>query len=253
MEKLYKAWRDYDVAFLYLYTREPHPGFYDKPQTKTLKERMANAGQCEKELGMTLPWIIDDMKSTIQRAYGGLPNCAYIITSEGKVFYKEAWADASNLDRKLKELYGSDPKFKAKAAAHVKNSILSEKDASRRAELSVRLARLACEDACKELLEVFKKEVETEIRASMAKALAYTKQKRCIEFLVSLLGDSKKEIRSAAIKTLEKLTGERLGFEPAAEEKTRTESVARWNDWWDSNKDKLVWSEEAGRFAKEEE
>lgn len=248
MEKLYKAWRDYDVAFFYVYTREPHPGYYGKGQTRNVAQRRANAKQCEKDLSMTLPWIIDDMKSTIQEAYGDLPNSAYIITSKGKIFYKEAWANAGKLNKKLKELYRSNPELQAAAAEHLKINILSQKDPSRRAQLGLKLAKMACKDACKALIEVFRKEKETTVRVKLSEAFAFTKQKECIEFLITLLDDQEQEVRAAAIGVLKKLTGESFDFDPAAGERQRAKSRARWRAWWRSNKDKLAWSDELERF-----
>ena len=202
MEKLYEAWRDYDVAFLYLYTREPHPGFYEIPQTKNIDERKKNAKKCKKDLGMTLPWIIDDMKSSIQRAYGGLPNCAYIIDSKGKVFYKEAWASAEKLNEKLKELFESKPEYKKNAVKHVEKSIQKEKESEKRIVLAEKLAKLACEDACESLTGIFKEEKELETRAKLVGMFALTKQKKCIGFLIGLLDSSEEDIRKAAIETL---------------------------------------------------
>ena len=213
-----------------------------------MKERKANARQCGKDLGMTLPWIIDDMKSTIQKAYGGLPYCAYIITSEGKVFYKEAWANASNIDKKLKEMYSSKPEFKTKAAKYLEKNILAEKEPDRRAHLMVRLARLACKDARKSLAAVFRKEKETGVKTELVKALADTTQKEYIEFLINLLGDAEEKIRTEAAAALKKLTGETLGFDPGAEEEKRKESTAKWKAWWGKNRDFLVWSGELERF-----
>jgi len=253
VEKLYKAWRDYDIEFFYVYTREPHPGFYEKQQTKDLKERKANAKQCQKELGMTLPWIIDDMKSSIQRAYGGLPNSAYIIGSNGKVFYKEAWADASNLDKKLKEMYKSDPKLKTNAVKYLEGNILSEKKAERRAELMVKLSRIDCEDARKVLGRILKKEKETDVKTELIKSLTNTSQKQYIEFLIETLEDTEEDVRSVTLKTLKELTGKTFDFDAAAEEAERSKSIVKWKSWWGENKDRLVWSEELERFEAKKE
>ncbi len=36
--------------------------------------------------------LADDMENTVRKAYGELPNSAYMIQKGGGVFYKEAWA-----------------------------------------------------------------------------------------------------------------------------------------------------------------
>jgi hypothetical protein len=237
---------------LYLYTREAHPGYYGKPQTGNIEERQANAKQCDKDLGMTLPWIIDDMKSSIQKAYGGLPYCAYIITCKGKIYYKEAWASAEKLNEHLKKLYESDPKFKSNAAKHVKKKILAEKDSDRRVELGNKLAKLACEDSCKALIDILKKEKKKEVRVKLVKALVHTKQKKCIEYLLTLLGDKEKDIRSATVKILRKLTAENFDFDPEGEDEERAEAIAKWSKWFNDNKEKLAWCEESESFKVQE-
>ncbi len=39
--------------------------------------------------------VIDDMENTMRKAYGGLPNSAFIIDRGGIVVKKENWADIS--------------------------------------------------------------------------------------------------------------------------------------------------------------
>ena len=43
--------------------------------------------------------IIDDMKGTIQRAYGGLPNSGFVIRADGVVEAKVVWARGNTLDK----------------------------------------------------------------------------------------------------------------------------------------------------------
>lgn len=251
MEKLYKTWRDKGVAFFYVYTREPHPGFYGKEQTTNMEERKANARQCEKDLGMTLPWLIDDMKSSIQRAYGRLPNSAYILTREGKVYYKEAWADAAKLDEQLKKLLKEQPAQSAEETIKDLKKQITEakKDPQKRIELGARLAQVATEDACKTLIEIFKKEGDLEVLVKLVKAFAHTKQKKCIEFLISLLDHAKEEIRTAAIQVIEKYTGETFDYDPKAEKDDRAKAITKWKAWWKENESKLAWSDDEEKFV----
>jgi hypothetical protein len=112
MEKLNAELEDRDVRILYVYTREPHArqrfmgfDFSDEPETRSMKERMENARRCRKKYKFGIRWIIDDMKGSIQRSYGGLPNSGFVIRSDGVVAYKEAWADAGNLMSEVRKLY----------------------------------------------------------------------------------------------------------------------------------------------------
>jgi hypothetical protein len=47
-----------------------------------------NAGECIKDLGFTIPCLVDDMQNTAQKAYAGWPDRLYVIDAEGKVAYK---------------------------------------------------------------------------------------------------------------------------------------------------------------------
>lgn len=253
MEKLQKTWQDKGVAFFYIYTREPHPGFYGKEQTKNIEERKANAKQCEKDLGMTLPWLVDDMRGAIQRAYGGLPNSAYVLTREGKVYYKEAWANASSLDEQLKKLLKEQPvKSEKETIKELKKAISkAKKDPEKRAELGTRLAQVATEDACKTLIQVFRREKDADVLVKLVKAFVHTKQKKCIEFLISLLDHAREEIRAAAIEVIEKYTGQTFDYNPKAGKDDRAEAVTKWKAWWKDNEDKLVWSDDKEKFVVE--
>jgi len=251
VEKLYKAWRDKGVAFFYVYTREPHPGFLGKEQTKTVEERKANAKQCEKDLGMTPPWLIDDMRGAIQRAYGGLPNSAYVITREGKVYYKEAWADAKNLDEQLRKLLKEQPvKSEKEAIADLEKDIAGAKDdPGKRAELGAKLAQIATEDACKTLIKIFTAEKDLQVQVKLVEAFIHTKQKKCIEFLISLLNHAREEVRAAAFAVIRKYTGETLDYDPKAGRNDRERAVEKWEAWWKDSEDRLVWSDEKEQFV----
>ncbi len=109
MEAIYKDYRDKGVTFFYIYTREPHAGqrqFVDYKQTKSIEERLAYVKQCREELGITIPFLVDDMKGTVQRAYGNCPNSGWVIGKDGKVVAKRAWANPEALRADLVKLVG---------------------------------------------------------------------------------------------------------------------------------------------------
>ena len=57
-------------------------------QPKTYEERVKVAGECVKDLKLTLPCLVDDLQNTAQKAYAGWPDRFYVIDAEGKVAYK---------------------------------------------------------------------------------------------------------------------------------------------------------------------
>ena len=57
-------------------------------QPKTYEERVKVAGECMKNLKLTIPCLVDDLQNTAQKAYAGWPDRLYVLDSEGKVAYR---------------------------------------------------------------------------------------------------------------------------------------------------------------------
>jgi hypothetical protein len=57
-------------------------------QPKTYEERTKVAGECLKNLKLSIPCLVDDMQNTAQKAYAGWPDRFYVIDKEGNVAYK---------------------------------------------------------------------------------------------------------------------------------------------------------------------
>jgi hypothetical protein len=45
-----------------------------------------------------MPLLVDDLKGTVHRAYGEMPNMVYIIDKQGKVVYKAMWTDHAEIE-----------------------------------------------------------------------------------------------------------------------------------------------------------
>jgi hypothetical protein len=72
------------------------------------------------------------------------------------------------------------------------------------------------------------------VRKSAVSALASLKVKRSVHFLIEVLMDPDPGVRSYAFKTLRKLIGETLDYNPEANYIKRKESAERLNIWWES-------------------
>ncbi len=59
-------------------------------QPRTYEERVKVAGQCIKDLKLSIPCLVDDMENTVQKGYAGWPDRFYVIDEEGKVAFKGA-------------------------------------------------------------------------------------------------------------------------------------------------------------------
>ncbi len=95
LEKIYQTWKD-KAEFFVIYIREAHPtdGWMlpgnEKIQVQdptTLEERRAVAGRCMKDLGFSIPPLVDDMNDAANLAYAGWPERLYVIGKDGKIAY----------------------------------------------------------------------------------------------------------------------------------------------------------------------
>lgn len=96
-----------DVLFIVVYQREAHAGeniFADVEQPETYEQRKALAERACNELKVATTVVVDDMVNTVRRAYGRLPNSAFIIARGGEVVHKEAWATPEGWSDILREL-----------------------------------------------------------------------------------------------------------------------------------------------------
>lgn len=71
------------------------------------------------------------------------------------------------------------------------------------------------------------KEPRSRYRSLVVKTLGEIGDKRAVEVLIALLREDDRSIRTEAVGALEKMTGEKLGDDPA-----------KWDEWWAANKPK---------------
>lgn len=90
------AYADRGVDFVFVYTREAHPGeLY--PHHDSFERKLLHARAMVERDGMKRPMLVDDLDGTLHRAYGSLPNMAYVVAGGGKLVYRASWTDADNL------------------------------------------------------------------------------------------------------------------------------------------------------------
>jgi hypothetical protein len=95
------------VKFFFIYKTLAHPelaGGYVQPFT--LEERLAHAKQAEKQLGATIPWLVDAMDNRLKHALGDRPNSEFVIDPKGKIVRKRAWSHPAQVRKDLEELVG---------------------------------------------------------------------------------------------------------------------------------------------------
>ncbi len=115
-----------EVQFFMIYTLEAHPAGSKSPyanrspvppknkkdgiflkQPVTFEERISHAAACKTRLSVISTILIDEMDNRVWKAYGSAPNCAYVIGKDGKIVVRNAWADASSIEKTLRKLIGS--------------------------------------------------------------------------------------------------------------------------------------------------
>jgi len=100
------------VKFYFVYKTLAHPelaGSYVQPFT--IEERLAHARQADKQLGATVPWIVDTMDNRLKHALGDRPNSEFIIDPKGVVVRKRAWSHPAQVRKDLEELVGKADTF----------------------------------------------------------------------------------------------------------------------------------------------
>ncbi|HVL12817.1 MAG TPA: deiodinase family protein, partial [Gemmata sp.] len=108
-------YRDYSpkgVKFFFVYKSLAHPELAgDYVQPFTLEERLAHARQAAKQLGASIPWLVDAMDNRLKHAMGDRPNSEFIINPKGIIVRKRAWSHPIQLRKDLEELVGKVEKI----------------------------------------------------------------------------------------------------------------------------------------------
>ncbi len=107
MEAVYRDYGPQNVKFYFIYKTLAHPelaGNYVQPFM--LAERLTHARQAEKQLGATIPWIVDASDNRLKHALGDRPNSEFIVNPEGIIVRKRAWSHPAQVRRDLEELIG---------------------------------------------------------------------------------------------------------------------------------------------------
>ena len=76
----------------FVYTREAHPSD-EWPHHTSFEQKLAHARHLAAYHAIARPMWVDDLAGTVHRAYGALPNMAYVV-HRGRVLYRANWAQA---------------------------------------------------------------------------------------------------------------------------------------------------------------
>jgi peroxiredoxin len=103
INELYDEFRGDDVEFLFIYTREAHPG-ERIPAHRSLNHKIRAARLLRDEEDLKMPVVVDDVRGSIHRKYSRLPNPAFLIDKSGRVAFRCMWARPETLTEAVEEL-----------------------------------------------------------------------------------------------------------------------------------------------------
>jgi peroxiredoxin len=107
MNELYREHQGDDVQCLFVYVREAHPG-ESAPPHESLEDKIRAAERLRDEEDIDMPLLVDDLKGTVHRKYGGLPNPTYIIDKSGRIAFRALWTRPGVVAQALEELLGRE-------------------------------------------------------------------------------------------------------------------------------------------------
>ena len=103
LSELYGEYNGDNVQFLFCYVREAHPGD-NLPAHRTMDDKIAAAELLREEDDLQMPIVVDDLKGTIHRKYGKMPNATFLIDKSGRVAFRCLWTQGGVLSDAIEEL-----------------------------------------------------------------------------------------------------------------------------------------------------
>ncbi len=103
LNELFEEYNDEDTQFLFVYTREAHPG-EKLPAHRSIKDKIQAAERFRQEEDVVMPIVVDDLDGDIHRKYGRLPNPTYLIDKSGRIAFRSLWTRPGIVEDALEEL-----------------------------------------------------------------------------------------------------------------------------------------------------
>lgn len=100
---LYRKLDSADLAILFIYVREAHPG-ERIPAHRSERDKAKAARLLREEEEMEMAMIVDDVHGSIHRKYSRLPNPAFLIDKSGRIAFRSRWTNPRELGNAIDEL-----------------------------------------------------------------------------------------------------------------------------------------------------
>ena len=111
----YFHWRG--VQFLFVYTREIHPG-ERYPHHTSFEPKMAVAREFKRIEEVRFPVLVDSLDGAVHRTYGPRPNPSFVVSRDGRLVYRSPSVDPSTLREYLTHLLLWDEVKERELPAH---------------------------------------------------------------------------------------------------------------------------------------
>ncbi len=82
LEPMAREYGPQGFDFLFVYTREAHPGERYGPH-RSMEQKLTHARAFKERGQVERPILVDDLVGTGHKLYGALPNMSYIIAGRG--------------------------------------------------------------------------------------------------------------------------------------------------------------------------
>lgn len=107
LEAVYRDYQPKGVKMYFVYRNTAHPELRGNYlQTFTLQERLAHSRQAIKQLGASIPWLVDPIDNRLKQALGNRANSEFLIDPKGIVVRKRVWSKPAEVRKDLEELVG---------------------------------------------------------------------------------------------------------------------------------------------------
>lgn len=103
MEPMAQEYAQKGFTFVFIYTREAHPGEH-YPAHRSMEQKRAHARAFQKLFSVQRLILLDDLAGTADNAYGRRPNMTYLIGRGGRVLFRADWTDPPTIRAVLEYL-----------------------------------------------------------------------------------------------------------------------------------------------------
>lgn len=98
-----KAFADKGFTFVFVYTREAHPG-ENYPAHTSMEQKIAHAQAFREQCNIERPILVDDLSGTGHLLYSDLPNMTYLVGRGGRILFRSDWTDPPTIELMLNYL-----------------------------------------------------------------------------------------------------------------------------------------------------